>query len=48
MQKKYPKEKFKQLRFFIGDIRDKNRLNRACENIDIIIHAAALKTSRDS
>ena len=43
MQKKYPKEKFKQLRFFIGDIRDKNRLNRACENIDIIIHAAALK-----
>lgn len=43
MQKKFPNEKFKQLRFFIGDVRDKNRLLRACENIDIIVHAAALK-----
>jgi len=31
------------LRYFIGDIRDKERLIRACEKIDIIIHAAALK-----
>ena len=30
-------------RFFIGDIRDKDRLNRALEGIDIVIHAAALK-----
>lgn len=28
---------------FIGDIRDKDRLERACEGVDIIIHAAALK-----
>ena len=30
-----------KLRFFIGDIRDKDRLNRALEGIDIVIHAAA-------
>ena len=32
-----------RLRFLIGDIRDKNRLSRALEDIDIVIHAAALK-----
>lgn len=32
-----------QLRFLIGDVRDKERLNHACENIDIIIHLAAMK-----
>ena len=31
------------LRFFIGDIRDKNRLKRAMSEVDIVIHAAALK-----
>jgi UDP-N-acetylglucosamine 4,6-dehydratase/5-epimerase len=39
----YPREKYPQLRFFIGDVRDAERLKRACEGIDIIIHAAALK-----
>jgi len=33
----------KRLRFLIGDIRDKERLDRALEDIDIVIHAAALK-----
>lgn len=33
----------KVLRFLIGDIRDKDRLNRAFNNIDIVFHAAALK-----
>ena len=33
----------KRLRFFIGDVRDKNRLDRALVNIDIVVHAAALK-----
>ena len=39
------KEKFTdtRLRFLIGDVRDENRLSRALENIDIVIHAAALK-----
>ena len=40
MEKKFSNSK---LRFLIGDIRDKNRLNRALEDIDIVIHAAALK-----
>jgi len=39
----FPENKFPQLRFFIGDVRDGERLKRACEGIDIIIHAAALK-----
>jgi len=32
-----------RLRFFIGDVRDKNRLFRAFENVDFVIHAAAMK-----
>ena len=38
-------EKFNdsRLRFLIGDVRDKERLRRAVENIDIVIHTAALK-----
>lgn len=43
MALKYPRDKFKALRFFIGDIRDKERLVRAFEGIDIVIHAAAMK-----
>ena len=31
------------LRFFIGDVRDRDRLNRALQGVDIIVHAAALK-----
>lgn len=34
---------FEKLRFFIGDIRDKERLNIALSGIDVVIHAAALK-----
>jgi FlaA1/EpsC-like NDP-sugar epimerase len=32
-----------RIRFFLGDIRDSARLKRALENIDVVIHAAALK-----
>lgn len=39
----YPESKYPRLRFFIGDVRDKDRLVRACEGIDVIIHAAAIK-----
>ena len=32
-----------RVRFFIGDVREKNRLHRALHNIDFVVHAAALK-----
>lgn len=32
-----------KLRFFIGDVRDRERIHRACEGVDYLIHAAALK-----
>ena len=41
------KEKFKDyagvLRFFVGDVRDKNRLMRAFSGVDYVVHAAAMK-----
>ncbi len=44
MQEKFKSSKyFKKLRFFLGDIRDKNRLILAFNKVDIIVHAAALK-----
>ena len=43
LKQKYPASKYPQLRFFIGDVRDGERLERACEGIDVIIHAAAIK-----
>ena len=43
MQQLYPKSKYPQIRFFIGDIRDRDRLSLALEQIDTVIHAAALK-----
>ena len=39
---KFP-DKFRKLRFFIGDVRDKDRLYRAFNDIDYVIHAAAMK-----
>lgn len=36
-------EKFNKIRFFIGDVRDKERLYRAFKDIDYVIHAAAMK-----
>lgn len=43
MAQDFPRERFPQVRFFIGDVRDKHRLRRALEGVDIVIHAAALK-----
>ena len=43
MQEKYPKNKYPYIRFFLGDIRDLDRLSFATRNIENIIHAAALK-----
>ncbi len=43
MAQLYPLEKYPAIRFFIGDVRDGARLQRAMEGIDTVIHAAALK-----
>jgi UDP-N-acetylglucosamine 4,6-dehydratase (inverting) len=43
IKQKYPAYDYPQLRFFIGDVRDKERLIQACEGVDVIIHAAAIK-----
>ena len=43
MAQRFPMSKYPAMRYFIGDIRDGERFKRACEGIDIIIHAAALK-----
>jgi UDP-N-acetylglucosamine 4,6-dehydratase/5-epimerase len=39
----FPEAKYPAIRFFIGDVRDFERLKRACNGIDYIIHAAAMK-----
>lgn len=43
LQQVFPDSKYPQLRFFIGDVRDRDRLRRALEDIDTVVHAAALK-----
>jgi UDP-N-acetylglucosamine 4,6-dehydratase (inverting) len=42
MAKRFPVRKY-PIRYFLGDIRDKNRLFRAFEGVDYVVHAAALK-----
>ena len=42
MQKRF-ESYLKRMRFFIGDVRDRERLYRAFEGVDVVIHAAALK-----
>ena len=43
MMEKFPKEKYPQIRFFLGDIRDFRRFSIALDGIDTVVHAAALK-----
>ncbi len=43
MAQRFSPQEYRSLRYFIGDVRDRKRLKRACEGIDTIIHAAALK-----
>lgn len=43
MAQEFPASKYPQIRYFIGDVRDKNRLIRALSGIDYVIHAAAMK-----
>lgn len=43
MAQEFPSDKYPQIRFFIGDVRDRERLVRAFQHIDYVIHAAAMK-----
>jgi len=43
MAQEYPESKYPQIRYFIGDVRDYERLKRAFHNVDYVIHAAAMK-----
>ena len=43
LQQLFPPHQFPQLRFFLGDVRDGERLRRALEGCDTVVHAAALK-----
>ena len=43
MAQDYPEEKYPAIRFFIGDVGDSERLTRAMNGIDYVIHAAAMK-----
>lgn len=43
LQQLYPEDRFPQVRFFLGDVRDRDRLRRALEGIETVVHAAALK-----
>ena len=43
MLQNFNEKKYPFLRYFLGDVRDKDRVKLALENVDIVIHAAALK-----
>ena len=43
MALEYPEKQYKAIRYFIGDVRDLDRLKRAFNVIDYVIHAAAMK-----
>lgn len=43
MTQQYPADKYPFIRFFLGDVRSADRLKRAFEGVDIVVHAAALK-----
>lgn len=43
MAQEFPNSKYSQLRYFIGDIRDYERVKRALKGINYVIHAAAMK-----
>jgi UDP-N-acetylglucosamine 4,6-dehydratase (inverting) len=43
MEQDFPEKKYSAIRYFIGDVRDYDRLKRALSGIDYVIHAAAMK-----
>jgi perosamine synthetase len=43
MRQKFSDDRYEPIRFFLGDVRDRERLYRAMDGVDIVVHAAALK-----
>lgn len=43
MSQEFSHDKYPQIRYFIGDVRDYDRLKRAFQDVDFVIHAAAMK-----
>jgi UDP-N-acetylglucosamine 4,6-dehydratase/5-epimerase len=43
MHEQFGEDRYDCIRYFIGDVRDRERLNRAFDGVDIVVHAAALK-----
>ena len=43
LQQDFPASKYPKVRYFLGNVRDQDRLRRALEGIDTVVHAAALK-----
>lgn len=43
MRQRFPADRYPSLRFFLGDVRDRERLYRALDEVNIVVHAAAIK-----
>lgn len=43
MAQQFPESRYPAVRYFIGDVRDKERLKRAFEGVEVVVHAAAMK-----
>src|SRR5689334_859948 len=43
LRTRFPPEKLERMRFFLGDVRDRERMSLAFRGVDIVVHAAALK-----
>jgi len=43
MQQRFPESRYPEIRYFVGDVRDRDRLYRAFDGVNVVIHAAAMK-----
>lgn len=43
MRRRFPESGNSPMRYFLGDVRDRERLHRALQDVDVVVHAAALK-----
>ncbi len=43
LKREFPEAQYPNIRYFIGDVRDAERVKMACEGVDVVIHAAAMK-----